>query len=47
MVIYFGNVSIVAKNMKFVLLQEEYGYIVYVVSLVQSVIGNIILKGGI
>jgi hypothetical protein len=47
MVIYFGNVSIVAEHHMYVHPQEEYGYIVYVVSLVQSVIGNIILKGGI
>ncbi len=44
MVIYFGNVNIVAENMKSVHPQEEYGYIVHVASSVLNVIKNIIRK---
>jgi len=45
MVIYFGNVNIVAENMKSVRPQEEYGYCVDVVKEVLSVIWNIIVVG--
>jgi len=44
MVIYFGNVNIVVENIKSVHPQEEYGYIVLVVSSVLNAIKNIIQK---